>query len=87
MGKPTKHRGKWRIRWVDHARQRQSQVFDRYRDAEQALHRHQVGAPPVMSTTGICIRSSYWNHHTNASACPFRRRAQTPLSAQRLHAK
>lgn len=44
MGKPTKHRGKWRIRWTDHAGRRQSEVHDAYQDAELALRRHQLEA-------------------------------------------
>jgi len=44
MAKPTKHRGKWRIRWSDHAGRRQSEVHDRYQDAELALCRHQLEA-------------------------------------------
>jgi hypothetical protein len=28
VAKPTKHRGKWRIRWLDEKGQRQSDVFD-----------------------------------------------------------
>jgi len=42
MAKPTNHRDKWRIRWIDHAGKRQSEVYDRYKDAEQALRRHQI---------------------------------------------
>ena len=42
IAKPTKHRDKWRIRWTDHNGSRQSEVFNRYRDAEQALRRHQT---------------------------------------------
>ena len=42
MAKPTKHRDKWRIRWTDHAGKRQSEVYVRYKDAEQALRRHQI---------------------------------------------
>jgi hypothetical protein len=34
MAKPTKHRNKWRIRWVDYAGRRQSEVYERYQDAE-----------------------------------------------------
>lgn len=49
MAKPTKHRDKWRIRWINHAGQRQSQVFDRYRDAEQALRRHQIEAADIQA--------------------------------------
>ena len=47
MAKPTKHRGKWRIRWTDHAGKRQSEVYERYKDAEQALRRHQIEVDEV----------------------------------------
>jgi len=47
MAKPTKHRGKWRIRWTDHAGKRQSEVYERYKDAEQALRRHQLEVDEV----------------------------------------
>ena len=47
MAKPTKHRDKWRIRWVDHAGKRQSEVYERYQDAELALCRHQLEALEV----------------------------------------
>jgi integrase len=43
-GKPTKHYGRWRIRWTDASRRRQSAVFDTYREAEQALRLQQVAA-------------------------------------------
>lgn len=33
MSKPTKHYGKWRIRWTDELGKRKSFVFDKYRDA------------------------------------------------------
>jgi hypothetical protein len=42
VAKPTKHRGKWRIRWVDEKGERQSAVFDDYRRAQTELSRHQV---------------------------------------------
>jgi hypothetical protein len=34
VAKPTKHRGKWRIRWLDEHGERQSAVFDDYRRAQ-----------------------------------------------------
>lgn len=49
MAKPTKHRDKWRIRWTDHAGKRQSEVYDRYKDAEQALRRHQSEVHEIRS--------------------------------------
>jgi hypothetical protein len=34
VAKPVKHRGKWRIRWVDEHDKRQSAVFDDYKRAQ-----------------------------------------------------
>ncbi len=42
MGKPVRHRGKWRIRWFDESRRRQSEVHDDYREALRALHAHEA---------------------------------------------
>jgi hypothetical protein len=42
VAKPVKHRGKWRIRWVDEREKRQSAVFDDYKRAQTELSRRQV---------------------------------------------
>jgi hypothetical protein len=42
VAKPVKHRGKWRIRWVDEHEKRQSAVFDDYKRAQTELSRRQV---------------------------------------------
>ncbi|MBN8609630.1 MAG: site-specific integrase [Deltaproteobacteria bacterium] len=42
VAKPTKHRDKWRIRWWDERGERQSEVFDTYRDATAELARRQA---------------------------------------------
>lgn len=42
--KPTKHYGRWRIRWLDANGIRHSEVFDSYADAEFALDRHRTTA-------------------------------------------
>ncbi len=42
MGKPVRHRGKWRIRWIDERGKRQSAVYDDYRGAQAELSRRQV---------------------------------------------
>lgn len=68
MGKPVKHRDKWRIRWLDQHGERESAVFDDYRRAQTELSRHQVeveeikqgvrNAPPPQKTFGdLC---DYW---------------------------
>jgi hypothetical protein len=41
VGKPVKHRGRWRIRWFDQNGRRQSEVYDDYRDAAFKLGEHQ----------------------------------------------
>jgi integrase len=41
VGKPTKHRGRWRIRWFDQDGHRQSEVYDDHRDAAFKLREHQ----------------------------------------------
>ena len=33
MGKPVRHREKWRIRWFDEHSRRQSEVHDEHREA------------------------------------------------------
>ena len=47
MAKPTRHRDKWRIRWVDHMGRRRSEVYERHDDAEIAVHRHQLETAEV----------------------------------------
>jgi hypothetical protein len=42
VGKPTKHRGKWRILWLDEKGRRQSAVFDDYKRAQTELRRRHV---------------------------------------------
>lgn len=41
MAKPVKHRGKWRIRWLDQDGKRHSEVYDDFRDASFKLREHQ----------------------------------------------
>jgi hypothetical protein len=45
--RPTAFRGKWRIRWLDHQRNRQSAVFDGYAEAERELRKRQSEADEV----------------------------------------
>jgi hypothetical protein len=47
VAKPSKHRGKWRLRWVDEQHRRQSAVFDDYRRAQTELSRRQVEAEEI----------------------------------------
>jgi len=68
VGKPAKHRDKWRIRWLDEHGARQSAVFDDYRRAQTELSRLHFeveeikrgvrNAPPPPKTFGdLC---DYW---------------------------
>ncbi len=68
VAKPTKHRGKWRVRWVNEHGRRQSAVFDDYRRAQTELSRRQVeaeeikrgirnAAPPEKTFGDLC---DYW---------------------------
>lgn len=47
MARPTRHRSKWRIRWIDHTGKRRSEVHERFEDAEIALHRHKLEAAEI----------------------------------------
>jgi hypothetical protein len=55
MAKPVAHYGKWRIRWVDEAGQRRSEVFDSHADAALALQRHELVAKEVR--LGVRLRT------------------------------
>lgn len=68
MAKPVKHYGKWRIRWVDEAGQRRSEVFENRADALLVLQRNEVAveevrrglrlaAPPKRTVNELC---DYW---------------------------
>ncbi|MDP2342262.1 MAG: site-specific integrase [Deltaproteobacteria bacterium] len=47
MARPIKQRNKWRIRWIDHKGERQSEVFDKLRDAERELRRNEQEAEEI----------------------------------------
>ena len=68
MAKPTPHRDKWRIRWLDEHGKRQSAVFDEYKAAQRELSRHLVeveeirrglrnATPPEKTFGDLC---EYW---------------------------
>ena len=82
VAKPTTHRGKWRIRWVDEQGRRRSAVFDDYRRAQTELSRRQVeveeiqrgvrNAPPPEKTLGdLCDHSpiAVRNRSIMAASC------------------
>jgi hypothetical protein len=47
MAKPVKHRGKWRIRWIDEHEQRRSETYDDYRDVQFKLSQYQARVEEV----------------------------------------
>src|SRR5687767_3941991 len=47
MAKPVRHRGKWRIRWVDEHGHRRSEVYDSHSDAAFKLTQHENEAEEV----------------------------------------
>jgi len=44
MSKPTKHYGKWRIRWIDEHGERQSAVLDEFKTAQLVLRQKELEA-------------------------------------------
>src|SRR5450631_806708 len=47
MASPIRHRGKWRIRWIDAEGKRQSEVFEDFNDARRALRGREVEADEI----------------------------------------
>jgi hypothetical protein len=71
VAKPTPHRDKWRIRWLDEHGKRQSAVFDEYKAAQKDLSRRLVeveevrrgirnATPPEKTFGDLC---DYWIEH------------------------
>jgi integrase len=89
VGKPLKHRDKWRIRWLDQHGKRQSAVFDDYKRAQTELSRKQVeveeikrgirnAAPPEKTVNDLC---DYWTE----KRAPRKRSKKDDLSIIRKH--
>jgi len=89
VAKPTKHRGKWRIRWIDEKGERQSEVFEDYRRAQTELSRHRVeveeikrgirnAPPPEKTFDDLC---DYWLENR----APRKRSAKDDESIIRRH--
>lgn len=51
MAKPIRHRGKWRIRWIDADGKRRSEVYDDFNDAKRALRAREVEADEIRAGT------------------------------------
>jgi len=51
MATPIRHRGKWRIRWIDAEGQRQSEVYEDFNDAKRALRAREVEADEIRAGT------------------------------------
>ncbi len=71
MARPTKHYGKWRIRWVDENGERKSEVFDDRREASFQLQQRELeaeerrrGLKPAPSTPKMFSDvADYWEKH------------------------
>jgi integrase len=53
MARPEKYRDGYRIRWTDHTGKRQCEVHGVFREAEQALRKHQAEADAVKAGTRL----------------------------------
>jgi integrase len=89
VAKPTKQRGRWRIRWFDETGARRSAVFDDYRTAlhEQRIREAEVGdikrglrtpRPPTRTFDDLC---DYWLKHR----APRKRSEKDDVSIIRCH--
>ena len=80
MATPIRHRGKWRIRWLDADGKRQSEVFEDYNDAKRALRGRQVEADEIRAGT----RPKPPEHRTFGELCDLWRdtRGATKRSAK-----
>jgi len=65
--RPTKHRSKWRIRWLDADGGRQSKVFNTYRDAERALALLKTEADQIREG----LKARPLPEHTFGDACDY----------------
>ncbi len=71
MSKPTKHYGKWRIRWIDENGHRQSEVFEDRREAAFQLQQHELEAeerrrglkPAAVEPKTFADLATYWEKH------------------------
>ncbi len=89
MAKPTKHYGKWRVRWTDENGRRHSEIFERREDALFAQRKHEQEVaeierglrsplPPDKSVGDLC---DYWLKHR----APRKRSAKDDESLVRRH--
>src|SRR5262249_25156064 len=90
--RPTRFRGKWRIRWIDHEGHRRSAVFDLYSDADRELRARQLEAeqvrrgerrPTPKIERGHTVRDlcEYWLDHR----APLKRSKDDDRSMVRRH--
>ncbi len=71
MSKPIKHRGKWRIRWLDADGRRQSEVYTDKADALFKLREHQQEVDeierglriPIVGHKTVGDLCDYWKAH------------------------
>lgn len=71
MSKPTKHYGRWRIRWTDETGKRRSEVHEDFKEASHALRQHEIEAeerrrgnrPSPPTPRSFADAAAYWEHH------------------------
>jgi len=89
MSKPIKHRGKWRIRWIDHTGKRRSAVYKDYNHAQRELRARLVevdeinagqrsAPPPDKTFSELC---DFWL----AVKTPQKKKARDDQSLIRCH--
>jgi integrase len=84
MAKPTKHYGRWRIRWTDETGKRCSEVHDDFKVATHALRQHEVeaeerrrGVRPVPAAPKTFAEAAdYWERNR----APLKRSQKDDLS-------
>jgi hypothetical protein len=75
MARPTKHYGKWRIRWVDEHRCRQSETFDTRDEAVFAQQKHELEAKEIKRG----LRGSIQPNKTVGDICDYWLERRVPL--------
>ncbi len=89
MARPVKHRGKWRIRWVDESGKRRSETHASYNEAEHALRGHQRDVGEIKRGNKIAVPQGRtlahvfddWEQHQ----APLKRSGSDDISIIRKH--
>ena len=75
MARPTKHYGKWRIRWVDEQRGRHSETFDTRDEAIFAQRKHELEVEEIKRG----LRGSIQPNKTVGDICDYWLERRVPL--------